>query len=105
VTKFFDNKFAIVCEHIASDGAPINRAVHDTPLSDEDSGWQFSCGQDVFENDLRAAVWLVSEVVDFCPNLGPWLRLFDEIDFQVIIEKDENEGIWKQSKQNGGDTG
>lgn len=37
-----------ICRHVSA-GAPVLRAVRDTPLDDDDSGWCCTCGQDDHE--------------------------------------------------------
>jgi len=68
-----DRRAAIVCSHVAEGLAPILRAVRDEPEFEEDSGWQFRCG-DVDDGDSdNAKVWLVCEIIDEEPSLRDYL--------------------------------
>ena len=62
------NIAAIVCEHVATKRAAILRADRSEPEDDDDSGWQFLCGNED-ENWERAQVWALGEVLSLDPSL------------------------------------
>jgi hypothetical protein len=64
-----DRRAAILCSHVARQSFPILRAVCDEPEMDEDSGWQFLCGQSHVDTPDDAEVWLVFEVLNHDPSL------------------------------------
>lgn len=66
------NLAAIICNRCAN-GAPILRCVRDESVSDEDSGWQFHCG-DTHSDGEGGEVWLLAEVVEVEPSLVDFLN-------------------------------
>jgi hypothetical protein len=69
-----DRRAAIVCAEIATEQAPIMRAVRSEPIEPADSGWQFLCGATT-EDDSTAQVWALYEVLECEPSLEPFLEL------------------------------
>ncbi len=64
---------AIVCDEIALQRVPILYAERSEPDDQEDSGWQFLCGQN--HGALSAKVWAVQEVLDYDRSLIPQIEL------------------------------
>jgi hypothetical protein len=75
ITNYNDKRVAIVCSHIAKDKLPILRGVRTEPLEPEDSGWQFLCNSGKVENETKAQVWLVEEVLGLEPTLSKHINL------------------------------
>ena len=70
-----DMRAAIVCEHIAGEGRPIKSAFKMKPVEAEDSGWQFFCGDQSFENSVNAKIWLAHEVLEYEPSLARFMEM------------------------------
>jgi hypothetical protein len=71
----FESKLAaIVCGDIALDGRAIAYAERAEPIDDTDSGWQFSCGLRGQENEERAQIWSVAEVIAYEPSLASFIN-------------------------------
>lgn len=68
------SRAAVICSHIAAGQLPILLAVRDEPISDEDSGWQFLCNLHEDEDDDRAQVWSINEVVEYEPSLSQFVE-------------------------------
>ena len=81
------NKTVIVCKHIALHKAPDMRAVLDSPISDEDSGWQFLCGNPVEHAEQNSAVWTLSEVMQYEPSLRPWIEFNKDNRETIVLER------------------
>ena len=89
--QIFDSRSAILCEHIVKGGRPILRAIRDEPLEDADSGWQFLCNTEKFENEDNAQIWAISEVLEMEPSLS---NLLGSPPGTELIRNNHNE-MWK----------
>jgi hypothetical protein len=89
-------KGAIVCAHIAAGTLGIARAVHDAPISNDDSGWQFLCGRFGSECIGEAEIWSLIEVLQLDPSLAPWIELIEGLDLKLSIEKEYGAKDWKE---------
>lgn len=87
-----DTRAAILCEHVANKGFPILRAIKDEPLEDTDSGWQFICNSGEPEDEDKAQVWAISEVLEIEPSLTEYL---DESP-GTVLERENIESHWKK---------
>jgi hypothetical protein len=87
-----DDRAVILCEHVAKQGFPILLAIRDEPLEDADSGWQFVCNSSKPEDEDKAQVWTVSEVLEIEPSLADYL---DQIP-GTILERDNKKSQWKK---------
>jgi len=87
--NFNDLAAVVVCSHIAKDNMPVRIAVKDEPVSEEDSGWQFLCGQDVEENEPK--LWALCEILDYDPSIGSFLH----IDESVMLHKSSETSEWE----------
>lgn len=83
---------AIVCEHVALRCGAVQRAVRSDPAAEEDSGWQFLCGEREAEDEKKAAVWSVQEVVDYEPSLASWI----DSDIGTVIERSSHHVSWRK---------
>jgi hypothetical protein len=54
---------AILCPHVAREGLPILYAERSEPVDAADSGWQFLCGSGRPEDQTKAQIWSLAEVV------------------------------------------
>lgn len=90
-----DTGAAIVCEHIALEKLPILYAKRDEPLSSEDSGWQFLCNSGKEENEEKAQVWAISEVLALEPSLVEYI---EKLPGTMIFRKNIND-TWTLYKE------
>jgi hypothetical protein len=94
--NYVDNRVAILCEHIANEGYPILRARKDEPLENVDSGWQFICNSGKIENEEKAQVWSITEVLEIEPSFVGYL---DESPGTVLV-RESIKHKWKVLKDN-----
>jgi len=83
-----DKSAVIVCSHIAKEHMPVCIAIKDMPISAEDSGWQFLCGQDIEEDE--PVIWALCEILDYDPSLAPIIHL----NAPVILQKSPDLQHW-----------
>lgn len=62
---------AIVCAHIAHQGADIRYARRDEPVVPEDSGWQFRCNPTAGEEAPQ--LWRIDEVLKADPSINAFI--------------------------------
>ena len=87
------NLGAVLCEHVAKQGARIHVAKKNEPVCDEDSGWQFSCGCDE-KNENEAQIWSLKEVIDLEPSLFPYIQC----DGEYSLSKISSSGLWRKEE-------
>jgi hypothetical protein len=85
------NTAAIVCEHVARNGAPILFAEKSQPQDDADSGWQFVCGTEE-ENWQNAQVWALREMLSLDSSLKPYL----EMPWGTVLRRPSVAARWKR---------
>jgi hypothetical protein len=84
----------IVCEHISRESAWIARATRTEPIVPEDSGWQFTCSKDIFEDESTAEIWTIDEILEFDGSL----KSFIESEPGSVFCRDVQRGPWKAQK-------
>jgi hypothetical protein len=82
----------IVCQHIGQDGVQICRGSRSEQIVPEDSGWQFSCEKYNVEDESKASVWSVNELLDFDPSLKSWINS----DIGTTIIRNSGETNWQR---------
>lgn len=82
----------IVCQHIDQDGVQICRGSRSEKIASEDSGWQFSCGKYKAEDESKASVWSINEILDFDPSLKNWI----DSDIGTTIMRHPGETNWQK---------
>jgi hypothetical protein len=82
----------IVCQHNVQDGVQICRGSRSEQIVPEDSGWQFCCGKCNAEDESKASVWSVNELLDFDSSLKSWINS----DIGTTIIKHPGETNWQK---------
>ncbi len=85
---------AILCEHVAREECPILRGRRDTPLSPEDSGWQFRCNRILEESVEQAKIWSIAEVIEADPSVASIVHY----PYGTIVERASCEADWVVSR-------